>query len=254
MTDTAPAAGPGVHRSNLPDLREELIAKHKPLLDRHAQLKEELSAIGDIVTDEDLERARAAVSASTKLLTEVERARTAEKTPYQKAVTDIDGLFNREVRDTLDPVKKAVADRVANFLNQRRIAAEAEAARKAEAAQAEADRLAAEAQRLESEGRHREADTKIQAAVHQEGLASQAEAFIHKPAAEQSRVYTGGGSASVRTKKAIQSIDRATVDLNELRPFFKQEHLEAAIEGFMRTGRTDLKGVVFYDKPIATIR
>ena len=249
MTDT-----PAPHLSNMPDLTAELKAKHKPLIDRHAALKAKLAGITKIESDDDLETARAAVSDSTKLLGEAERARVAEKAPYAKAATDIDGLFNKELRDTLDGPKKTVADLVANFLNERRLAQIAEQRRLEAEAAAAAQKLQEEAQALEAEGRHREADTKLDAAVHQENLASQAAAQLERPASEASRVYTGGGTVSARTVKAIQSIDRASLDLNELRPFFKQEHLEDAVKAFMKTGRTDLKGAVFFDKPTATIR
>ena len=247
---------PGVRISNLPDLAVVLQESYATQLERRDALKDKLASIPAVIEDdEQLAEARAAVVETNGLLTDAKRAHENEKAPYLKGGRDVDTFFNTGIRDALTPMKVQVADRVAQYLERQRQERERAAAAQAERERAAAAQLAEEAQRLEADGRNREADAKIDAAVAAESAAAQHDAFSSRSTADQSRVgITGGGTASVRTAKAFRNLDRNKLDLEMLRPFFKVEHLEAAVSAFMRTGSTSLKGVEIYDKPIATIR
>lgn len=256
MTEAPTPSGPGVHRSNLPDLAVLLKEGYAGQLKRRDDLKAKLSSIPAVIEDdEQLAAARAAVVDTNTLLGEAKKAHEAEKAPYLKGGRDVDTFFNTGIRDELSPLKVQVSDRVAAYLEKQRREREAAAAAEAERERQAAAKLAAEAAELEEQGRVREADAKMEAAVGAEGAAAAAESFTTRSVADQSRVsLSGGGTASVRTVKAFRNLNRQQLDLESLRPFFKQEHLEAAITAFMRTGQTSLKGVEIYDAPKATIR
>lgn len=254
MTTNTPS-GPGVHRSNLPDLPVLLAEIYSDLNRRRDANAAAFKALPSVLgNDEDLAAARDAVKESNDILAEAKRKHEAEKAPYLKSGRDVDAFFNAGIRDRLAPLKSQATDAVGIYLEKQRLAREAEAKARAEAEAAEAAALAEKAAALEAEGRVREADAIMSAAVGAEEASAQARSFSSLSSSDQSRISLGDGSASVRTVKDFRNVRRDELDLEKLRPFFSEAAINDAIKRFMATGQTSLKGVEFYDKPRATIR
>ncbi len=185
-------------------------------------------------------------------LAEVEQHRADTKAPY-KAVTDaVDGFFNKELRDGLNPLKAtaaALGGRIGAEKGRReRAAAEAHAAA---LRQAEQERLAAAAA-LEDAGRHTEADTHLRATEAIGDMATKAEAAVVET--RFGKTQTSFGTASTRTVER-RAIDRATLDLESLRPFLGVDALDAAVRAWRAVNKgVALRGVTFTDEPILSTR
>ncbi len=143
--------------------------------------------------------------------------------------------------------QRAKAERERQRLEEERRLAEAEAARQAEAAAAAA--------------RTMKTEQDLQAAVSAETLAQRAGAdavsaqkAAGAKAADMSRTRGDlGAVGSLRTFWDFKELDRATVDLEALRPYLPQDALEQAVRGYTRANfrpghpGIQIRGVVIFE-------
>lgn len=250
-------------------LRDFLLEDFQQLITRKAELLGSVGraplVIGDSETCDRMAELQKQIRACHKA---AEAKRVDYKEPFLTGGRTVDAVAKREITDPLDKASVEIGKRLTIW--QRKVAEEERQRREAEAqaAAAEAARLEAEAQRLAAEAAEREADatteTEIDAAIaiteHSTAVFGQAEQAQNdlvavarladaKPA-ELSRTRTVlGAVASLRTFWDIdtETLDRATLDLDTLRPYIPQDCLEKALRAYVRAGGRDIKGCRIFE-------
>jgi len=240
-------------------LRQNLDEKHRALLRR----RDELLAAADRVPPEVIDEAVAGrVSDFIKQMAAAyktaEAARVAEKEPHLEAGRVVDGWFKR-ITDPLSGAKRMIEGRLTSY---QRAKAEAErcireeAKRQAREAAQAAFKAAAEAEAA----MRQEAD--LQAAIEAAACAKQAaadaevaaKAAAAKPA-ELSRTRGEYGSvASLSTFWDFADLDRATLDLESLRPHLATAALEQAVRSYIKAGGRSLRGVRIFENTQTVVR
>lgn len=252
--DTAPRIG-----HNQPSLSELLSEETAPLRARRDELlgsfERAPSAIADEATSSrvaDLVRLIAAAVKSTNAW------HTGRKEPVLTTGRLIDAQKNGIV-DPLDRAKRALEQRLTDY--QRRKADDERRAR-----EAEARRQAEEAERQRREAAAAEAaaatDDDLDAAIAAEAAARQAatdaaraQKAVEVSAAELSRTRGELGSvASLNTFTDFADLDRATLDLDALRPYLPMDALEKAVRAFIKSGGRRLRGVRIFENAKTRVR
>lgn len=269
MNDEIPAAGRTVtasdNREKIDKLTvEDLIVDSAPLAARLARLKEreaQLPAAPEPdATLEWLEAHGAIVQAFgrdvTIFLADVADEHQRTKKPYFDIGKLVDQQYNGVYRDGANPMKAKAAGLADKFVDakatierkrledlateQTRIAnARLEAAAKAEE---EGDHVVAQV--LQAQAEH--SDKKAESAAHLSGNSIQ----------NLGAIRTAGGGSMSTSKKLDWDIDRATVDLDALRPYLDLDAISKAIRAFNKPNgnvmngatpliKTPIKGVTF---------
>lgn len=239
-------------------LREKLQDENQDILDRCEELLNAANRIPPITDDDVAGKVGDFIKQLTALNKTAETRRTGAKEPYLEGGRNIDGFFKSitdpvlklktNVERTLTIYAREKADRERRErMEQERLAREAaEAARKAaeEAARAAADAAALD-RAIEAE----------KAAETAQADLVKAERAADAKAAEMSRTRGEYGSmSSLRTSWVFDEIDRATLDLEALRPYLPVDGLEKAVRAFIKSGGRELRGTTIYETTNAVVR
>lgn len=256
-----PNAGPG--HNNPPSTAALLKEKHKSLFERRRAWLASASKLDlNPQTEEDCKKLEDVYAVGRDLFNDADGVRTQEKEPHLKAGREIDEFFNEEFRDKIgaDAKKPGLARQILQAAADRRLAitraAQARAAADAERARKEADRLEEQRAAQEDRGKVREADV---TAAKVDGLdrhADALEAQAAAPVAEASRDRTASGRAvSVNAKLVCTGVVRGELDLEALRPYFKQDALVDAVNAALKMQAfTTLKGAAIVEQAVGRVR
>jgi alpha-galactosidase/6-phospho-beta-glucosidase family protein len=239
-------------------LRSDLIDEFRSLFSRRDELlaaETRIPPIGDEDTARKISDFVKQLSAAIKAS---DAARVNAKEPFLEGGRVIDGVF-RQISDPLTDLKKKVERKLTDYLRakeaeerERRQREEREARERAEQARREAE-AAAQAMRDAAS-----LDEAVQAEKAAEAAAAdvvKAEAAATAKPAELSRTRGEYGAvSSLRTEWVFEGVDRATIDLETLRPYLPADGIEKAIRSFIRAGGRDLRGTRIYETTNAVVR
>lgn len=240
-------------------LKDSLNEQTRDLLDARDELLDEGSRVPEtIADDETCGRVSDFIKKLTAAAKDAEGRRTKTKEPFLASAKIVDGHF-AAIKDPLDRLKAIVLRGVTAYLQRKEAAARAQA----EAERRDAERLAKEAadradrlaRNAQTEiGRDVAADAGQVAADAAAVAADATKAATAKPA-ELSRTRGDYGSvASLRTEWTFESFDRATIDLNKLRPYLPSDAIDKAIRAFIKSGGRELTGTRIYETSAAGVR
>jgi hypothetical protein len=259
LGDLRPPPSPGIGHNRGPALDVELAEQNAALEKRRDELLEAVTRAPVEIADND---ASGKVADLVRLITACRKAaeasRVERKEPYLAAARVIDNYFRR-ITEPLDGAKQTLEARLSVY--QRRVAFEERRRREEEARRAaeEADRLRQEALARERAAQtDAELDAAIVAGDAAEDAAAEAAAALRaaevKPA-ELSRVRGDFGAvASLRRTWTFGDLDRDTLDLETLRPYFVIADLEKAVRAFIRAGGRHCRGVNIYETAETRVR
>lgn len=163
-----------------------------------------------------------------------------EKTPYLEMGRVVDGFFKDRIKTLDDLIAKINAPRTV-FLNKK---AEDERERirlAAEKARLEAEALAAQAAAHETADIKDTANELIDHAIQSEEMAQHLQIY-----ADTSKASKLVGGLVVRWVGEIENI--GAIDLNALRAYFLEDHIQTAINKYVRDGGRSLSGVKIHQK------
>lgn len=181
-----------------------------------------------IQDDETNAKAGDFVKILTTLINDAEAVRKAEKEPHLQAGKAVDAKWAEAVTP-LEEIKKSLRSKQTAYML-------AEEARKRAEAKAEADRLAAEAK----------TDADIETAIAVEAVATTAKST------DLTRVTsTYGTTTTLATKWTFKDIDRTSLDINALSPYFTPDAIEKALRAAIKAGVRTIKGVTIYEEKSA---
>lgn len=214
-----------------------------PLSRRLAALEISVAKLPKGVRDEaDAGEYAGMVKELRALAQDTDNLRKLEKEPHLTAGRKIDAFF-ADFLGKINGLKDNLEDRIGAWQAKREAE---ERARRAEEA-----RLAAEAAaKLEREARKKRAteDDRLAAAAARLE-AEDAKAAEEEASADIVRIKAPTGAVSMTVKTVVEGVDRATVDLEALRPYFTEEALLKAARALLRdyptAGAPKLRGVTF---------
>lgn len=209
----------------------------------------------EIATDADCGLVADVVSAASKMCKTLEALRKVEKEPFIRDGKVVDVTFNEGRIVRLDKIGEGLTSRISAFNR-----AKAAKAREEQAAIERKAREAAEQARLdaamEAEGGNYAAEQHHNEAAHKATAQAQ-EAAAPIKAAHVTRVVSDAGTKiTTRTEVKARVIDWQAIDLNALRPFIKQDAVEAALRLHVKQYKKSvpIAGVEFFDDETASIR
>jgi hypothetical protein len=246
MLTNAPTIGHNItsYAEGIPDRLELDYAELKINAMTALDATESLPVI--IETSADVEPIASAIKKLGDLAGRATAHRVAEKEPYLRAGDAVFAWFTKGLIEPLNAKREQLRVRLDSF-KQRQLAEE-RAKREAEAAIARAQQIAAQKAREEAEAAARRARS-VETAELRAAEARQArvEADMAAARAEQTTLATMASSSAMirerfegersghvgmRKKKIAVVTDIAKLDLERLRHFFKQEHLEYALRAW----------------------
>lgn len=239
MTETQPTETPGIGHNvdeNDPEgVRAGLVERHFDLIDRRDQLLASIERTPDVIKEGDEVEAGKLADFVVQLnehLANAKAAHKAEKAPFLRDGRIVDS-FLHEVNDPIEKgkarinkVRKVFADAKADK-ERRRLEEEARKAREeqgriaAEAAEA-AQRMQNEQDMADAIARQDEAERAAKDAEAAAKAATALPAHLGKSRGEF------GGQTTLKQYPKVSDIDRATLDLDALRPYFTDEALDRA--------------------------
>ncbi|MCZ8098163.1 MAG: hypothetical protein O9972_09625 [Burkholderiales bacterium] len=246
-----PLAGVG---HNKPPITEVLFDQYSEKLNEAKALLVKVgSAPAKVKSPEDKTAIGAIVVPLRKLARELEAARKIEKEPHLENGRTVDTFFNsrKDPLETAASRLEALSSAYDREVLQREREAQAAAAREAQAEadrQTEIARKAAEAGNLSKSAKH---DERADAAA-QKAEALTAAAPIK--ASEVTKVSAGGVTGSARTSWKGEIIDPAKVDLEALRPYLSRDHLQTALNTFVRVGGRQCAGARIFEDVKSSFR
>jgi hypothetical protein len=225
-------------------LREDLDAKCASLIkDRDFWLARAGAEPEEITTPAEASSAAQLAKDVRTALKDIEAAHKLAKAPYLDGGRLVDAHF-KAIGEPLTTLGNILGRRMT--LYQRKVENEERMRREAVAAKAREEALAAEAAAMEAERgadeiAHRRAlEAQQRAALKVE----QAEEAAAAPAAELSRVRSPlGATMSLRTEWVHSELDRATLDLEALRPYLAIDALDKAVRAAIKAGIRTIRGV-----------
>lgn len=186
---------------------------------------------------------------------ELETVRVLEKNPYLEKSRIVDGYF-KTIQDKLENAKRILQKPLDTYLIEKarveREARQAEAQRLRE----EADARAAEAVALAEANKGTQSEREMIKAVRTENAASEMEQAIQAApmGAGGAHRSISGVTAALRTVWVGEVNDLSDIDLNKLKSFFTLAEVQKAVNGFVRAGGRELKGVHIYEKSETVVR
>lgn len=254
MTASAAIAAPGHNAGPATEaeaLRLRLKEEYAALLTRAAALTETEAKLPTINTEDLAKRATDYRDQVRKCTAALEAAHKAAKEPFLEA--------GRVVDSTLLAVSKGLKElniRISLLLGAYQ-EDKAEAERKVRAA--EAERLAEDARKKEAAALAAmetapaaTAEAALDTAIAAQGQVAAAEAAAQAPASELGRVHGDfGATASLRKEWKHKDVDRATLNLEALRPYLPMDGIDTAIRAYIKAGGRKLDGCVIFDRPIS---
>jgi hypothetical protein len=259
MNQTAAAIG----HNKSPSTADILKEKHAPIFERAKRVLAKLKRADlDPKTIEDCAKLEDLFGEARDVANDADAIRTSEKEEPLKVCKEIDALFNGEVRDTLgtDPKMGGLARRVLQAAADRRLAITREEQRRREAEatrlRQEADKLEAQAKTQEEAGKTKQADVTLAKVDDLDRAADAAQAAAAAPVEEASRARTASGrSVAVGAKLVCTGVVRTELDLEALRPYFKQDALVDAVNAALKMGAfTELKGAGIIEQATGRVR
>ena len=239
-------------------LREKLQEENQDILDRCDELLEGANRIPPITDDDIAGKVGDYIKQLTALNKTAEARRTGAKEPYLEGGRHIDGFF-KAVTDPVLKVKTNVERTLTIYAREK-----ADSERRERMEQERLAREAAETARKAAEAAARAAHdaAALDAAIEAEKAAETAAADLAKAeratdakAAEMSRTRGEYGSmSSLRTSWVFDEIDRATLDLEALRPYLPTDGLDKAVRAFIKAGGRELKGTNIFETTAAVVR
>jgi hypothetical protein len=245
MTDL-PAAGHNIVPSHI---TERLEADFAALLAAAADELNTAEQLPEIVANStDMAEVGAMIVKLRDLGARAESHRKAEKEIWLRGGEAVDAFFFRRLRDPLNLMRRVLSRRLDVF-KQRQLA-EARARREAEAVEARQQQQEAQRTREEAEiaaGRARSSESKSQR--EQEAAAARVESDVADARAEDATLQTKtaagrmvgehfegerSGLVTMRRQEVCFIDDVQKLDLEMLRPYFKEEHLLAALRIWAR--------------------
>lgn len=238
-------------RSRLQESNETLTARRDELLtalDRAPEVTDEETCgkVADYIKS---------ISACTKA---AEGARVAAKEPYLATGRAVDGFF-KQITDPLEKLKVTVQARITKYQRDKAEAERRLREEDARRAREEAERLRREADEAALKiATARELDQAIEVDQRARQSADDAEA-AHRAAAvtaaELSRSRGDYGAvASLRTDWTFADVDRAELDLEELRMHLPMDGIERAIRSLIRAGGRELRGCRIFETHVSQVR
>lgn len=234
MTDTLPADHQ-VGANNPPSLEVLLEERHGAL---KVELRKTLDAIAalpaEISSDAEETQAIELQAAVAVLEKKIKSAHATEAEEAAKIKTTVDIFFlTRGLSGQIVTPKTQLARRVGDWLAKKAAIRQAQLDAEAKRLREEADARLAEAAAAEEKGDHTIAEVKQNAAEAVDRAADTAQAQANAPAAERARTYSSAGTTSLRQVLECEP-DRATVDLEFLRPYLPMDAVKTAIGAAMR--------------------
>lgn len=239
-------------------LREKLQDENRDLVKRRDELLAAAGRIPPIDSDDIAGRVSDFVKQLTALHKAAEAKRTGAKEPYLEGGRNIDGFF-KLITDPVEKTKVAVQRQLTIYLRDKEEAARRERQEQERIARETAEKARREAEALAAAAATEKAlDVAIEAeksaGVAQADLVKAEQAADAKPA-ELSRTRGEYGSVtSLRTEWVFDNLDRASLDLEALRPYLPNDGLEKAVRAFIRAGGRELRGVNIHETTAAVVR
>lgn len=184
----------------------------------------------------------------------LETARVSEKEPFLAQGRAVDGFF-KTVIERLDATNRKLKEPLDAWL--RRKEAEERRRRDEEARrlreQQEAERQAA--LMLQQANMKTEAAAALDVASDTQHRAAKAEMEATARPAELSQTRSSSGAmAQLRTRWVGELVDQKTIDLEKLRHHLNPDHIQSAINSFVRAGGRELAGAKIHEKTETTVR
>lgn len=249
LTAEAPSIGHNIGTVPAPEVIAEFLAEsYQGDVQRANDLTEAFARVPDKIEDEEMNK-RAAdfakkIAAHVKVL---KGDHSNEKAPYLNGGRAVDGFFKGLI-DTLEQCKAKVETRQTQFARAKADAERRRREEEARLAREQAEREAQEALDRAAAMPAKQADAAlsdaIEAQTHAETLAGAAQAN----AAELSRTRTDNGVvSSLKTQWKGELTDRASLDLDKLRPYLPLDAIDKAINAFVRAGGRELSGANIFE-------
>lgn len=239
-------------------LHEKLRDENQDLIKRRDELLSAAARVPAINDDDMAGKVGDFIKQLTALTKASESKRTDAKDPYLDGGRSVDGFF-KGISDPVLKVKTGIEKRLTDYLREKEAAA-----RRERIEQERIAREAAEAARREAEEQAKSAadaaslDAAIEAEKNAEVASAdlaKAEAAADVKPAELSRTRGEYGAvSSLRTQWVFDDIDRATLDLEALRPYLPTDGLDRAVRAFIKAGGRELRGTTIYETTSAVVR
>ena len=228
-------------------LQDKLNTSYVAEIEKIVELEKFL--VPEIITDENAPSLADFLARGKSATKDIEAAHRKEKDGFLKLGRVVDAFKNGNLARISNATKKA-EDAQFKFLTAK-AEAERERLRLAkEKEEREAQELAEQARLHEAEGILDTAEELMDLAIEQEEKANRIGAYADKTKdSKLARVvsYTGAVSG-LRTAWAGDIEDIGAVDLEKLRHYFKEEHIQTAINAFIKDGGRELIGVKIHEK------
>ncbi len=237
-------------------LRIRLAEDNQPLVKRQGDLVEAEARLPEITDDDSAGKVADFVKQVTACSKALDTARVGAKEPFLDGGRNVDGWF-KKLTDPLGGLKRRVEDKLGVYLREKadkeRRTREAEAKRLAdEAAAREAETM----KLAEVEGVTPEvADASLDQTIAAQITAAQALTAAEVKPAELARTRGDFGAlATLRREWTFEALDRATLDLEALRPHLPADGLEKALRSFIKAGGREIRGARIYEAQHAAVR
>lgn len=151
----------------LVDLRE----RHKPIIDRFAELTRAFETVPDTIEDDETAgKAGDLYKQMRTCRTDADDARTKERRPWQEKCDVIDAFFNKP-REAMTPIYKDLKARIDKYMDEKKAKAKREKEEKARREKEERDRRIQEAAEAEARAKKAREDQLIAEAAERESRA-----------------------------------------------------------------------------------
>lgn len=238
-------------------VKERLVDKHQPLLDRVAELVAACARAPERIDDD---ATQGKVGDLYKLLSAAQKkgdaSRADEKEPFLMGGREVDNFFKESVLTPLERWMATLKRRSDLYINAKLEAERKRRADEARAAQIEADRKLEEARRAEEAARPKVAERKLEQAVQAQAVADQAAVVAQAKPSEMAQTRGEHSMATVQMRWTHEVSAWDSLDLNLLREFLSRDDIDKAIRAFVRLhkGTRTLPGVRIFEAPNTQFR
>jgi len=237
---------------HLSDLGDMVARETAALVARRDEFLKHCSAIPAVIDSDELDgQVNDQIAQWSRFIKDVDQWKDGTKAPILSADRLVMAA-HAKLKDPIEAIKKQVNDRSTAYKRvklerERKIREEAErqareAAEAAAGAAAEAEKAAQDAAGLQSAINAEASARAAQEAAETARLAAEAKA------ADLTRSRGSYGSvSSLQTFMDFDGLDRATLNLEALRPHLSHEALEKAVRSYIKTGGRELRGVRIFE-------
>lgn len=227
---------------------DQLTVDHWHLIQEVAELENECVDLPPVAEDaEDLELITASAGRIIKLSKRVEETRSDLNRPYIDASATLNDFFKHGLNASLT-ARKTALEKVSTAFQRK----------KAQREQAERDRIAAEAAAKVVAAEKTVTETVKAGDVHAAtvavtetkslaAFAAKASAAAAAPTSQLGQVRTDAGTVALVDNWTFADLDMNAIDLEALRPHLSQGAIEAALRGYIKSGRREIKGATIFN-------